>query len=93
MLQRWQMEWWYVWHFIMGRNPLRRIGTLAVRIVRHRLTRGRSFFADIGDWLGGWPMQFTRDADVIKFLRERGFLLTNIKAGEACTEFLFNKHA
>ena len=90
--QRWQMEWWYVWHFIMGRNPMR-IGTLAVRIVRHRLTRGMSFFADIRDWLGGWPMQFTRDADVIKFLGERGFSLTNIKTGEACTEFLFSKHA
>jgi 2-polyprenyl-6-hydroxyphenyl methylase/3-demethylubiquinone-9 3-methyltransferase len=50
-----------------------------------------SMFVDIRDWLGGWPMQFTYDADVIKFLDERGFALANIKTGEACTEFLFRK--
>jgi 2-polyprenyl-6-hydroxyphenyl methylase/3-demethylubiquinone-9 3-methyltransferase len=85
------MEWWYVWVYVMGRNPFR-FPHVLWRIARHRLTRGMSFFADIRDWLGGWPMQFTRDADVIKFLEERGFVQKNIKTGEACTEFLFVKN-
>jgi len=89
--RRRRMEWWYVWVYVMKRNPLR-LPYVFWRIARHQLTRGMSFFADIRDWLGGWPMQFTRDAEVIKFLEDRGFVQTNIKTGEACTEFLFSKN-
>lgn len=85
-----RMEWWYVWTYVMGRNPLF-FPFVLWRMLRHRLTRGMDFFADIRDWLGGWPMQFTRDSDVVEFLRKRGFSMTNIKSGEACTEFLFVK--
>ena len=85
------MEFWYVWRFMMRRIDI--CPYVAWRMMRHRLTRGMSLFADIRDWLGGWPMQFTRDADVIKFLGDRGFSLANIKTGEACTEFLFTKNA
>jgi 2-polyprenyl-6-hydroxyphenyl methylase/3-demethylubiquinone-9 3-methyltransferase len=85
---RWRMELWYVWHFVMQRD-LHRWKELFTRILHHRFTRGMSFFADIRDWLGGWPMEFTRDADVINFLAARGFEKVNIKTGEACTEFLF----
>ena len=87
-VRRWLMEWWYVWNFVMGRNPLK-AGQVFARILRHRFTRGMSFFADIRDWLGGWPMEFTRDADVINYLAARGLENVNIKTGEACTEFLF----
>ena len=90
--RRWLMEWWYVWSFVMGRNPLK-VGQVFARILRHRFTRGMSFFADIRDWLGGWPMEFTRDADVINYLAARGFEKVNIKTGEACTEFLFRRKA
>jgi SAM-dependent methyltransferase len=89
--ERRRMEWWYVWHFVMGRN-LMSFPNLVWRITHHRLTRGMSFFTDIRDWLGGWPMEFTRDANVIEFLGDRGFSLANIKTGEACTEFLFCKN-
>jgi SAM-dependent methyltransferase len=84
------MEWWYVWNYIMGRNPLL-IGRVFMRMLKHRFARGMSLFADIRDWLGGWPMEFTRDADVIKYLAARGFEQVNIKTGEACTEFLFRR--
>jgi 2-polyprenyl-6-hydroxyphenyl methylase/3-demethylubiquinone-9 3-methyltransferase len=87
-LRRWFMEWWYVWNFVMGRNPFK-LAYVFVRIFRHRLTRGMSFFADIRDWLGGWPMEFTRDADVINYLAARGFERVKVKTGQACTEFLF----
>lgn len=90
--ERRRMEWWYVWHYVVPRNPLY-IPYVAWRVARYRLMRGMSFFADIRDWLGGWPMQFTRDNDVVEFLRQCGFSLTNMKTGEACTEFLFTKNA
>lgn len=88
--KRRKMVWWYVWVFMMGRD-LRRAPEVVSRFMKHRMTRGMSMFVDIRDWLGGWPMEFTYDADVIKFLEERGFAKTNIKTGEACTEFLFVK--
>ena len=83
---------WYVWHYIMGRN-LRRLPEFALRLVRHRMTRGMSLLVDVRDWLGGWPMEFVHDEDVIAFLRERGFTLANIKTGEANTEFLFIRNS
>ena len=33
------MEWWYVWNFVMGRNPLK-AGQVFVRILQHRLSVG-----------------------------------------------------
>lgn len=50
-----------------------------------------SLLVDVRDWVGGWPMEFTYDADVIAFVAARGFALENIKTGEANTEFLFRK--
>jgi hypothetical protein len=49
-----------------------------------------SYFTDIRDWLGGWPMEFCYDDDVRAFVsNELGMELVNIKTGEANTEFLF----
>jgi SAM-dependent methyltransferase len=91
--KRWRMEWWYVWAHVMYRRPWR-LPDLVKRIVQHRLRRGMSFFADLRDWLGGWPMQFVCDRDVIDFLEKKcGFNLANIKRGQACTEFVFRRPA
>ncbi len=91
--KRWRMEWWYVWAYIMH-HRIWMFPNLIRRIVQYRLSRGMNFFADIRDWLGGWPMQFVHDRDVIKFLEgERGFKLAKIKTGEANTEFLFQRQA
>ncbi len=88
--KRRRMEWWYVWVYVMNRNPflLPRVG---YRMLRHRLGRGMSLFADIRDWLGGWPMQFVYDKDVIEKLKQPGFELIDIRTGEACTEFVFKR--
>ena len=83
-----RMVWSYVWNHMMYRR-LSALPKFISRIMRYRLSRGMSLFVDIRDWLGGWPMEFTWDRDVIAFLEKRGFALTNIRAGEANTEFLF----
>jgi SAM-dependent methyltransferase len=82
----------YVWNHMMDRR-IRAFPEFILRIIRYRMSRGMSMFVDIRDWLGGWPMEFTWDRDVITFLEKRGFSLTNIKTGEANTEFLFTKKA
>lgn len=96
LASRWKkqrMVWWYIWNFMMGRR-LRRLPELLVRAAQYRRTqRGMSLFVNVRDWLGGWPMEFTRDADVVEFLKNRGFILQNIGTGEANTEFLFVKCA
>jgi 2-polyprenyl-6-hydroxyphenyl methylase/3-demethylubiquinone-9 3-methyltransferase len=85
-----RMVWWYVWNYSLNRS-LRQIPSFIKRTINYRRSRGMSMFVDIRDWLGGWPMEYTRDADVIAFLEKRGFKLENIKTGEANTEFLFAK--
>ncbi len=73
------MEWWYVWTHIMYRR-FWRVPDLIKRIVHYRVSRGMSFFADVRDWLGGWPMQFVHDRDVIDFLEKKhGFKLAKHK--------------
>jgi 2-polyprenyl-6-hydroxyphenyl methylase/3-demethylubiquinone-9 3-methyltransferase len=81
-----------IWNRHMGRK-LSTLPRLIAYAARYRLSRGMSFLVDERDWLGGWPMEFTYDADVIEFLRQRGFALENISTGEACTEFLFVKRS
>lgn len=87
--KRRQMEYWYIWRFALGRNPLR-LPQLLKQIYEKKKGRGMSYMTDIRDWLGGWPMEFADDQAVIDFLKERfNFELVRISTGEACTEFLF----
>ena len=53
--------------------------------------RGMELMTDVRDWLGGWPMEFVLDDEVVSFVDKLGYQITNIKKGEACTEFLFKK--
>lgn len=91
-LKREQMVWWYVWNYSLKRR-LRAIPKFLSTVRRYKKARGMSQFVDIRDWLGGWPMQFTYDRDVIEFVTGRGFTLENVLTGEANTEFLFVKQA
>jgi 2-polyprenyl-6-hydroxyphenyl methylase/3-demethylubiquinone-9 3-methyltransferase len=53
--------------------------------------RGMSYMTDVKDWLGGWPMEYADDQEVVDFLEERhGFQLARIATGDACTQFLFH---
>lgn len=86
--KRW-MELWYVWRFGLGRNPLR-LPLLIKQIVDKQRQRGMSYMTDVRDWLGGWPMEYADDQQVIDVMKEKhGFALVKISTGEACTEFLF----
>lgn len=82
---------WYIWRFDMGCKILR-VDRILTRVLSHKASRGMSYFTDIRDWLGGWPMEFARDEDVVAFAKkELSMDLVNIAAGQANTEFLFRK--
>jgi 2-polyprenyl-6-hydroxyphenyl methylase/3-demethylubiquinone-9 3-methyltransferase len=87
--ERRRMEYWYIWRFGIGRNPLR-LPQLLKQIYEKKKGRGMSYMTDIRDWLGGWPMEFADDQAVVDFLDDKfDFELVRTSTGEACTEFLF----
>lgn len=90
-LKRRAMEAWYIARFEVGLSP-----TAALRVARRlfdeRESRGMSFYTDVKDWLGGWPMEFSSIADVTRFgEKQLGLTLQRMKSGEATTEYLFRR--
>jgi SAM-dependent methyltransferase len=85
-----RMERWYIWRFILNRN----IGLLpgfVKRVINYKRTRGMDMFTDIRDWLGGWPMEFAKRADVKAWAEKQNLEMLTMKTGEANTEYLFKK--
>lgn len=84
------MEWKYASRIVLGelrnrRNPL-------TYILGYQHSRGMSFWTDIKDWLGGWPMEFAGIRETKAFCSDKlGLELLHINAGEANTEYLFRK--
>lgn len=92
--RRVRMYCWHLWHRVIGQDRVRGIYHFVRDMWSYKkANRGMSLLVDIHDWLGGWPMEFTRDADVIAFVQQRGFELENINAGGSLTEFLFRKRS
>ncbi len=90
-MKRLQMVWWYIWTYMMQKD-IRRVPSFLQRAASHKLTRGMNIFADIRDWLGGWPMEYVSDQQVVDLLeQECGFELVNVSTGEANSEFLFRR--
>jgi SAM-dependent methyltransferase len=88
--KRW-MDWKYAWNHSI-RHELRARRNPLTFIRAHKKSRGMSYWHDIRDWLGGYPMEFAGNKETELFCRERfGLSLIHIKAGEANTEFLFCK--
>lgn len=85
-----RMLWWYVWNFVLDRK-LSKLPELIKRTWQYKFQRGMDLYADIRDWLGGWPMEYAGDQQTVDFLQQFGFRLANLKTGEACSEFLFQK--
>lgn len=85
------MEWHYAWQTSIKpdlrnfRNPLR-------LIMSYASSRGMSYWTDVRDWLGGYPMEFAGNAETKAFCLDRlGLELIHISAGEGNTEFLFRR--
>jgi 2-polyprenyl-6-hydroxyphenyl methylase/3-demethylubiquinone-9 3-methyltransferase len=87
-LTRRKMELWYIWRIHLGRR-LSRLPALVKCIRDYKGSRGMAFYTDVVDWLGGWPMEFVKRTDVDEWAKSRSLSLTNLKTGEANTEYLF----
>lgn len=59
-----------------------------------RQDRGMSAWHDWVDWIGGLPFEVAKPEEIVVPLRQRGFVLENMKTvanGWGCNEFVFSK--
>lgn len=56
-------------------------------------SRGMRSWYDLVDWVGGWPFEVARPEEVFRYLRDRGFTLTEMSTsgGHGCNEFVFTR--
>ena len=85
-----KMELWYIWRFMLYGSILA-LPILLARILGYKQSRGMAFYNDVKDWLGGWPMDFAKRADVKKWAEKHGLEMLTMKTGEANTEYLFKR--
>jgi 2-polyprenyl-3-methyl-5-hydroxy-6-metoxy-1,4-benzoquinol methylase len=86
-IKRFLMEQSYFFRHVYQSNPILHIKGRLLK--NDKRARGMDLLTDVRDWLGGWPMEFAFDKDVINFVEETGFKLIGLDQGKACTEFLF----
>jgi len=84
------IETWYIGRQFLGmlcngQNPV-------AYAYGYKRSRGMSYYTDVKDWVGGWPMEFSSVQQVKDFAyNELDLELINIKTGEANTEYLFQR--
>lgn len=70
--------------------PEIKAGRNFVDAIKNYGSRGMNIWADIKDWLGGYPMEFASLQETRTFIADEiGFNLVNVINGEGCTEYLF----
>lgn len=87
-LRRWLMEMEQVWTVHCHRKPVNLLRLPAIARA-YRASRGMALLADVRDWLGGWPMEFTNPRQVVAFAQARGLALVKLSVGEGNAEYLF----
>lgn len=88
-LGRWAMSLVFIPYFA-GRAVLKSIVTRRNAFAAYRGNRGMSIVHDWIDWLGGLPFEVAKPEEVVRFCRERGFTLWNLKTTRrlGCNEFV-----
>lgn len=84
------MELWYIWKFMLG-GSVRNLFALLTRMRDYKQSRGMALYNDVKDWLGGWPMEFAKRADVKAWAERNNLEMLAMKTGEANTEYLFRQ--
>jgi hypothetical protein len=89
------MEYKYIYDtfFMSTKNPVKLLN-YAVSFLRYKKSyfqfRGMDYLTDVRDWLGGYPMEFVKEAECVSFCAaELGLEPLAIHTGEGNTEFLF----
>jgi len=96
--QKLAMEWHYVLTSGFGHSVwrLRTVFRSCLRALKesgsYRAKRGMHYWTDVRDWLGGWPMEFVHENDVLQFCDQKfGLEWLDMRTGEGCTEYLLQK--
>jgi SAM-dependent methyltransferase len=85
--KRW-MELQYAMRFLV--IPELKAGHNPFEVMRKYRVRGMTYWTDVKDWLGGYPMDFASLHETQAFCKdELGLDLVNVLTGEGCTEYLF----
>jgi SAM-dependent methyltransferase len=90
VLGRRTMEAAYLWRHVCRRDPARLLALPAIAR-RYRTERGMALMADVRDWLGGWPMEFSTVAGVLDRSRAWGGMVAADIKGGLNTEYLFGR--
>jgi peptidoglycan/LPS O-acetylase OafA/YrhL/2-polyprenyl-3-methyl-5-hydroxy-6-metoxy-1,4-benzoquinol methylase len=72
---------------VWRRNPVQRYS-------QYKRNRGMSVLRDWVGWLGGYPFEVAKPEHVFEFLRDRGFVLQDLKTcggSMGCNEFIFQR--
>lgn len=59
---------------------------------RRKVDRGMTLWYDMVDWVGGYPFEVARPESIVRFYRDRGFVLHEMKTcggRHGCNEFVF----
>lgn len=73
--------------YLVGLRWLSRVAT-----GRRTSERGMSLWRDMVDWVGGYPFEVARPESILRFYRDRGFVLIEMKTcggRHGCNEFVF----
>jgi len=71
-------------------RALRTIRDFGKKVSTYKESRGMEFWTDVKDWLGGWPMDFVKESEVMHLASSRlGLELLDMLTGEGNTEFVF----
>jgi 16S rRNA G966 N2-methylase RsmD len=85
--KRW-MELQYAMRYLI--IPELKAGQNPVEVMRKYGVRGMSYWTDVKDWLGGYPMDFASLRETQAFCKDKlGLDLVNVLTGQGCTEYLF----
>jgi 2-polyprenyl-3-methyl-5-hydroxy-6-metoxy-1,4-benzoquinol methylase len=77
-------KWWLPWTAAL--NYLR----FKQKEVNYLKSRGMEIWTDVRDWLGGWPMEFANELEILDFANnELGLDIMEMFSGEGNTEFIF----
>lgn len=107
--QGWMSRYWHAvkqtyvryplmrWPLLLAHLPYPFFSSWLVQALTGRLERerGMSFWHDLIDWIGGYPYEVARPEDIVRFLRDRGFTLSDLKTTcrLGCNEFVFLRTA
>lgn len=88
--EREELEYWYAWERVLKSRALAGENPFAI-IADYKRSRGMEFWTDVRDWLGGYPIEFSKVRDVARFLRNEGLDVLDVRSGEGNTEYVFQR--